>query len=595
MKQFLLLAALVCSSAYAQQPALSAEENTLFLDSIITYKSDNSYRDKRVNTYNANNDITSKANYLWQYGQWQINSETKYAYDENYRITSEAAYEWAAGQWVKKTETVYSYDENGIQTQMYYRWMDGIWYAPSMYDLTFDDRGNVIKSIVYSKLDDQWIYQNMYEYAYDDNGNQTLKTVYYWQDGQWVGAYKDEYAYDDKGNKTLDASYRWQDGQWVGSSKEEYAYDDKRAKIFDAQYSDWQDGYWTSLEEKTWDKDKNMTSKANYAWQDGQWAGISKTEYSSYEYYYYPIKYLCWVDYIWQDGDWCISSGTKFEYTFDDKGIETSRIGYTWKDGQWQQNNTEFTYDDLGRLICIEDYSNGGGRIKYKTEYTYNENGNIANRIFYEYQSRGNSVKYGMKYEYAYEEEGSMKETRYIYSSTRWDFVYECKLVANGNMISEIEIENINSQMPQKYESTYDENGNILTKTSYKWDDYRKDWAGISRYVYAYDDYGHQTTYISYGWDTWNPEGGWIGSTHWECVYLDEHNYLQETIYFWNYNTHEWDVNYYLNYYYSDHTTGIDNITEASRSTAVRKVLVDGQLRIVKGDRTYNATGNRIR
>ena len=109
------------------------------------------------------------------------------------------------------------------------------------------------------------------------------------------------------------------------------------------------------------------------------------------------------------------------------------------------------------------------------TEYSYNESGQILERLTTEANSGTNL----WKDVYTYDSHGEMTEnTSYIWNGTEWEISY-------GN----------------KYNITYDNNGNI-TENEYQWWDYQTNsWQNEWKDISVYDNNGYITEMIYQNWE----------------------------------------------------------------------------------------------
>ncbi len=114
------------------------------------------------------------------------------------------------------------------------------------------------------------------------------------------------------------------------------------------------------------------------------------------------------------------------------------------------------------------------------------------------------------KYEYTYDNDGNKISTiSYLINENTGSWVNSAKWVTNYDTneqstetISYAWMEN-NGQWVNSYQwvYTYDENGNETSYSYYAWNDTTAKWKGSEKYEYTYDANGNITTFLSYEWD----------------------------------------------------------------------------------------------
>ncbi len=264
------------------------------------------------------------------------------------------------------------------------------------------------------------------EYTYDENGNVLTSVVTTTNDDGTVFVTTETNEYDENGNITHE-TYETSEGY---KSEDIYEYDENGNTIHSTYTSS--DGF---SSESTYEYDEN----GNQTLQ----------------------RYV--------DSDY--SSETVTIYNEDGYPIDV--VNTTVQEGETIVDHTVNTYDENGMLLVSEFDENG---FTTKTEYTYDENGNVTLEHF------ENSDGYTTDKTYTYDENGW--ETGWEETSSAGDHYYfKSEQDENGNTIRE---ERLSEDGLTVSEYTYDENGNRLSDHTTSAD------GTVSAYYYIYDENGTQ-------------------------------------------------------------------------------------------------------
>ena len=159
--------------------------------------------------------------------------------------------------------------------------------------------------------------------------------------------------------------------------------------------------------------------------------------------------------------------------TYDPKGFLTGTITYNNEDGI--QYKYTYSYDGAGKRIKTTRY-NSKGEMKNYYKYDYDDNGNKIK--VYCYDVKGNLEEY---YVYDYDGDGNLVEERWYSSSGKE--VYNIENEYENNLKNQSTTYDENGDLIYKYVFRYDDRGNIIEEAKYTNGDER---AGFIQYVYKY-------------------------------------------------------------------------------------------------------------
>ena len=376
-------------------------------------------------------------------------------------------------------------------------------------------------------------------FEYDNLGKMIAYDYWYYNEGELTRGFRIEAVYNAQGRVTQILECEWEliNSQWINSYKSEYSYDEQGNKIsymgsnWDSDLSQWIE---SNRGEYAYDEHGNQTLSAHYYWDSDQrqWIGEDKRE-----------------------------------YVYDNQGNQTGQVHYDWDSdkNRWTGHcRYEYEYDEQGNqtlIVCSEWDSDENQWIGYtaKYEYEYDEHGNQTIEILYAWDSNLNDWRETQKGE------------------RQWEYQYD----SNQQVIQAIMVSMNNPEYRVKYEYAYDEQGNLILKSEYNWDNDQNRWIGTDKREYAYNDNGEQTLYSSYCY--WNfDRNQWIGEYKHEIVYsntytnadvitnewlegkLNEHIILEKEYYQWNSTIFDWIESHKEIFHYSEITTFITNHTQSN-------------------------------
>jgi hypothetical protein len=261
---------------------------------------------------------------------------------------------------------------------------------------------------------------------------------------QMVVIAKEIFTYDSKGNMTQYVRYE------LDTATQMMVLSEKEDLIFDAS------GNITSYILSEWDQ------------VSGQWVNSVKWE----DQFDGNGKLILEIFSAWDTitAQWV--NAMKYEMTYDGQGNITSEVASYWDEdaSQWILFwKDEYTYTDGKLTTYLELAWNDMGDVWmewYKTESTYDGNGNLILEVTQEWDFVGNDWVNMNKWEYTYDASGLMLSELEM----EWD-------TDLGEWVNDV-----------KYEYSYDEHGNMAEELELYWeeDQWYNDWKGVWAYNMAY-------------------------------------------------------------------------------------------------------------
>ena len=169
----------------------------------------------------------------------------------------------------------------------------------------------------------------------------------------------------------------------------------------------------------------------------------------------------------------------RYEYEYDQYGneIKLTEIG---EDNSKTEYVTTYKYNDK-KQITVSEVS-AFGRISYRSEYQYNQNGDVYKITSYAYNRRNNSLELYSTNEHVYDDNNNLIKINTYDSEGSLESYYEYVYDDKGQLISE-----------DYYDGTFVENGfECLTHEEYEYDSDGKkiktsSGVGSISYVYEYE------------------------------------------------------------------------------------------------------------
>ena len=315
------------------------------------------------------------------------------------------------------------------------------------------------------------------------------------------------------------------------------------------------------------------------------------------------------------------SEYAQFGYTFDANGNLSNTIcKIKVLDNDWMNyRKVEFTYNAQGQKTQEITYDwNKKWEYLSKKTYEYDNTHNYLTLItFYEYQSAMEAWQklWSEKYERTYNAAGLVIS----YVSSKWstsyewhyDFKEEVEYDEKGRETCYTELYWESNKWENRYRTTTayvdtDEGTTTLSKVE-EWDENQEKWVEYKYYAYNLDKNGNEIYYSEGGFRNGQYENGLYTRT---STY-DSNGHLLKVERVYKYDTGdsltEYTYDEYGNRISKIHSvddiiqentrwnfsspSGLINMFSDKENTATRKVLNNGQILILRGDKIYNING----
>ncbi len=364
-----------------------------------------------------------------------------------------------------KDEWGYDSDGDKIYESNYYWDTDNkYWNGRQKTNQTYDTNGNLILEITntWNKETRQWITDNKAELTYDSNGDLIQYLTSYWnqETGEWELGRKQEdtntYTTDSLHIiKSVTSMFDNETKEWSISFRNEVNIDSNgNMTLYNAEVLDNESGNWVFYfkKERAYDENGNQTLQRNHRWDSelNQWVGS---------------QFENWLEWI-----------------YDEMGNETMYMSIGWNDEtkQWdKKRKTESSYNANG-LILQKIYYNWNSSSEdwlavNQTKNTYNENGVLSNGIDSEWDNEQNMWVDISQHELTYNADGNLSQSNTLQIDTisgEWS-VYakdEYKYDVNDNeVLKETSTLNNNDQwiINNIKHTFYDVYGNVVLSTVY--------------------------------------------------------------------------------------------------------------------------------
>ena len=277
------------------------------------------------------------------------------------------------------------------------------------------------------------------------------------------------------------------------------------------------------------------------------------------------------------------SDETKYEYLPIENYLASNRKQVRTPLSTLRNTTTIQSFDSI--INYNWDVSSNQWINSYKTEYTYDVNGNLTVEINYDWDSNTSQWIDPFKSESTFDaNQNLITEILYDWNSTtnQWENSYKTVYTydTNQNLLTRLSYQwdsNINQWIiSYKSEYTYDANGNQTTKINYNWNTSTSQWIINSKNEYTYDTNGNQITNIDYSWNSTTSQ--WENSNKREYTYDINDNKTLEIGYYWNFGTNQWINSFKSEFIYDANgnlTTEIDNDWDSSTNQWINSYKYD--------------------
>ncbi|MCQ2330614.1 MAG: hypothetical protein MJZ55_01345 [Paludibacteraceae bacterium] len=473
---------------------------------------------------------TQIVNFTWIDNNW-VQSTRETQTTQNGKTVLEQKEVWTGITWIGDTKTEYTYSGNILTKKTNYVWDNTIqdWaiggYVESIYQA-----GKLIEEISYTYVGGTPIGNSRTTYTYGDVQATTTyawnATMLDWDTTAYVAKKyqnqllieEDNFTYINRvlsgGSKTIytyitptnyySITYTYNGMNWLEDSKQECTQNSTTNTT--ATYI-WQNNGWVGVSQVCTIKDGNYQAKITYQWNDGAWQEYLKQEHF-YDNYGHDTLF---IDAQYQNGAWLwLGTSTRWELLLDDQQRVLVDAHYTWNATYnfWASTGTkfEYRYDQYGNVIYELRWSKSGSTWKQSSlkEWVYDDSGRALETMSYNAWSQ-TYWKSGTKTEVAYTDWGQ----EYINATYQWNKTY-WKGLNKTERIYNSKHEEIayftyswrtdHWEYSYKYEKEYDSKGNLLKQTIYTYDNTLNDWVYYSQSQYMYDAKNTQIGEILYTW-----------------------------------------------------------------------------------------------
>ena len=277
----------------------------------------------------------------------------------------------------------------------------------------------------------------------------------------------------------------------------------------------------TSKQVFLYDSNGNTVTQFRYFWDSTNniWEIRFKTERRSND----AGNLIMSAPYRWSSDNmrW-IGDGIKTEWGFDDAGRRAMLANYTWDTGNnaWRGfSKAEWKYDDYNFPIMLINYNwnneNNTWAVRdktiYQNELTFDDENRLTVWIISIWNNNSNEWINDSKTELIHGENSR------IQTEFRWN------------------TENEVWQNFRRFESDFDDNGNLMIRITYRWDGIANAWMKNRKDVFDYDNNGNRTMTADYIWDSMNDR--WIGDAFTRKTlqkFDDRGNRIEDILLTWN-------------------------------------------------------------
>lgn len=162
--------------------------------------------------------------YIWDAGDWSLQSRTTYTRDGQDRETQELDQSWSGGDWVNDSRTVTSYDGTGAVEAVNQNWVSNDWVndSRSTYVNDGEQRPTTITNQTWDASD--WVNESRTMITYHSGLLQAEAISQNWTGAIWADTLKTEFTYDGDNITQMVSSFKDGDS-WSQALRSTYTYD----------------------------------------------------------------------------------------------------------------------------------------------------------------------------------------------------------------------------------------------------------------------------------------------------------------------------------------------------------------------------------
>lgn len=252
--------------------------HTMKYDNSTTWTYDTMFNNSwyYIQTFDANNNITSRIAEFWDGAAWVLYSNTLYSYNSSNWMTSMILQSWNGSSWSPVSQNIYSYNVAGkLVIDQYQTWnsLTSMFEAASQKTYYYDASGNMINETDQTFVLTVPVYTNQWAYNFSST-NQLLTTTYNtWNGSGWDPTTLLVNTYDSMGNvsNTLYQTYDMPSSSWVNNTLHLYSsFTGAHMPMIDIEQH-WDasgGGSWANFMQfvNTYNSFDQMTSRTGTAW-----------------------------------------------------------------------------------------------------------------------------------------------------------------------------------------------------------------------------------------------------------------------------------------------------------------------------------------
>lgn len=383
------------------------------------------YNAQYKNTYNSDGNIATSLMYNWDdlAKEWVLSGQNFFEYTSFKALSSILGQKWMDDNWVNTTQRLLTYDgEERLVESLNQFWSaqgwentqrsyfeyanDGSWKKEELQNWDFDFWVPIEKTFYYYNEEQSlqnettqtykpvfydWMTNLLYQFSYDDNGNllKSLSKIWSSQTKQLENSYQITYAYDDQGNRI---EFLWQNWDgisnvWINNVRKVFVYDSLNRMIEETNQIFWNLNWLNTYQFKyTYDEMGRLEYKVGYDWFDDAWNPNEQTWYiyNAQDQLHKEVKSK------WNGKDWEFEGRTL--YTYNSDGLE-EEVKYQLWDALfevWEDNiRTIRYYDEAQNLVEIytQNYEASGWDNVWRRLYSYD----TQNRRINEFQQEADN------------------------------------------------------------------------------------------------------------------------------------------------------------------------------------------------------------
>lgn len=240
------------------------------------------YDEKYINiVYDANNNLISEMQQIWEEGVFKNCNQLYYNYDANNRFTGELWQRWSPGGFENYEQTVVSYNDNGLpESELIQFWYENLWGTAFQSLYTYDAKGNLLNELMQQWIGSTCVNYYQYTYTYDSNNNQTSELLQGWEYNAWQNLQRYIRTFDASNNLIIVLDQYWNYSDWADNTKTNYSYAENNNLIEEIMQMPDNDG-WENHKKHSYlyDLRNNLINNLEQFWLGQYWVSIGQHNY----------------------------------------------------------------------------------------------------------------------------------------------------------------------------------------------------------------------------------------------------------------------------------------------------------------------------